>query len=204
VSALEQEEGQERETEGEGGEQSKEILFPPPPFSGLHLHCTYMRAPEREGARARARKRVWRVNVGACTPLPRITNSTTVSPSHAISLPPMQKCTLCPPPLILLLHTVESLSIDLRDVLIAEPGCCLVHCIIPHLHIWALALLGFPMYTYTLHTNTHARTHKNTCMIHTHTHTHTHALPVESRSLFRKDHNALAPLTAAAQRQRIA
>lgn len=37
---------------------------------------------------------------------------------------------------------MESLSLDFRDVVVAEPGCYLVHCSIPHLNVWALALLA--------------------------------------------------------------
>ena len=43
-----------------------------------------------------------------------------------------------------LLH-VETLTLDFRDTVIAEPGCVLLSCTIPHLPVWALALLSRDM-----------------------------------------------------------
>jgi len=37
---------------------------------------------------------------------------------------------------------VESLSLDFRDAIVAEPGCVLLHCSIHHIAVWALALLA--------------------------------------------------------------
>ena len=37
---------------------------------------------------------------------------------------------------------MESLSLDFRDAIVAEPGCVLLHCSIHHIAVWALALLA--------------------------------------------------------------